>query len=491
MKILKTFNLNRIRNKEWYHQRFDGCPMFINFIAEAEIRKEKRKLKGTEADIRVCFYEDGKADWHLDMKDVDRGAQAIIKLATKDPHTSKKLLALWKKDEGLFDKFFIEFRKLDLKKLSDPELNKLWNGYYTLSINRLTSSSIIDHFALGTDKIIRDVLRAELKNKYKTETEFTNLFSISTAPTHQSFINLAEIELLKIITGKSKETLEQYQKRYFWTRNNYYSAHILSVKHFQDEVKHWKTGKKNLAAEFKKLQDTPIRNRKEKAKLYKKFKLSSLLKNLIKISEDFTWWQDERKRATYLNIHIGCELLKEIGPRFGYTLEELKYATAAEIETIVKSKIPSRNELQIRMKGCAFIAEKKGYYITTGKAVGQIKKIVLGDADHSAITEFRGLSASTGKATGTVKVVKSATEIAKVKKGDILVAVMTRPDYIMGMKVASAIVTNEGGITSHAAIVSRELGIPCIIGTKIATEVLKDGDIAEVDANNGIIRKIG
>ena len=67
---------------------------------------------------------------------------------------------------------------------------------------------------------------------------------------------------------------------------------------------------------------------------------------------------------------------------------------------------------------------------------------------------------------------------------------MTRPDYIAGMKKAAAIVTNEGGITCHAAIVSRELGIPCIIGTKIATQVFKDGDLVEVNANHGWVRKI-
>lgn len=113
---------------------------------------------------------------------------------------------------------------------------------------------------------------------------------------------------------------------------------------------------------------------------------------------------------------------------------------------------------------------------------------MLGDKKLSAIRDFRGLSASTGKAIGHVKVVRSSTQIDKVKPGDILVAVMTRPDYIVAMKRAAAIVTNEGGITSHAAIVSRELGIPCIIGTKIATEVLKDGDLVEVDANNGFVK---
>lgn len=490
MKILKSFDLNRIRNKKWYHQRFDGCPMFINFIAEAETRNEKRKPKGTEADIRVCFFDDGKADWYLDMKDVKRGSDTIIRLAKKDPKAPFKLLNAWKKDEDKFERFFFDFLKINLKKLSDEELQNLWREYHILAINRLTSSSIIDHFSLGTDKLIGEMLRKETKGLFKTESEFTKIFSTATAPVHQSFINLAEIELLKIILGETKESLQDYQKRYFWSKNNYDTAYELSVKHFQHEVRSWKASGKNLQLELKRIKKTPIINKLEKEKLFKKVKLSSLLRNLIKISEDFTWWQDERKRATYFNIHIGYKLLVEIGRRLGHTLMELKYATAFEVDDIFKTKKPSRKELMDRIKGCVFIAKKNGYYIETGKEVDKTRKIVLGKKDFSEVKDFRGLSASTGKAIGKARIIKSATEINKVKTGDILVAVMTRPDYIMGMKKAAAIVTNEGGITSHAAIVSRELGIPCIIGTKIATEVLKDGDLVEVNANHGWVRKL-
>ena len=136
------------------------------------------------------------------------------------------------------------------------------------------------------------------------------------------------------------------------------------------------------------------------------------------------------------------------------------------------------------------IVSREGYQMITGAMVDKVKKITLGDNKKDEIQDIRGLSASVGRAVGRVKIIGSAREINKVNQGDILVAVMTRPDYIAGMKKAAAIVTNEGGITCHAAIVSRELSIPCLIGTKIATEVFKDGDLAEVNANHGWMRKI-
>jgi pyruvate,water dikinase len=100
---------------------------------------------------------------------------------------------------------------------------------------------------------------------------------------------------------------------------------------------------------------------------------------------------------------------------------------------------------------------------------------------------LEGAAASPGIGTGHVKLLKSPKEIKKVKKGDVLVAKMTSPDYVPAMKKASAIVTDQGGMTSHAAIVSRELGIPCVVGTKQATSMLKEGVVVSVDGSKGYI----
>ncbi len=76
----------------------------------------------------------------------------------------------------------------------------------------------------------------------------------------------------------------------------------------------------------------------------------------------------------------------------------------------------------------------------------------------------------------------------KFSKGEILVSGMTRPEFVPLMKKAKAIITNEGGITTHAAIVSRELKIPCIIGTKVATDILKNGDLVELNTEKGVVK---
>ena len=104
---------------------------------------------------------------------------------------------------------------------------------------------------------------------------------------------------------------------------------------------------------------------------------------------------------------------------------------------------------------------------------------------------IQGVVASKGTIiTGQVQVILNDDEVKHFTAGNILVTTMTSPYYVPAMKQAKVIITDEGGITCHAAIVSRELGVPCVIGTKIATRVLKDGDIVEVDATSGVVKKL-
>lgn len=146
-------------------------------------------------------------------------------------------------------------------------------------------------------------------------------------------------------------------------------------------------------------------------------------------------------------------------------------------------------------------SRKAKYCFVDGESVGAIsfkeylvdhpEILYIDDAVHfSDVKEFRGQIAHKGFVKGKVKIVRTTQDASQVIEGDIIVSPMTVPDFLLAMKRAAAFITDEGGITCHAAIVSRELGKPCIIGTKIATKVLKDGDFVEVDAEKGIVRII-
>lgn len=167
------------------------------------------------------------------------------------------------------------------------------------------------------------------------------------------------------------------------------------------------------------------------------------------------------------------------------------FRLAEIIEYFISERMPDRAMLDARLEGyilfgCDLLLERDFSEFLTSRDFAYADLTV-----DAGITEFKGQVASLGGSIrGVVQIILNTHEVQHFERGRILVTSMTSPEYVSAMKEAVAIVTNEGGVTCHAAIVSRELGIPCVIGTKVATKVLKDGDMVEVDAEKGIVRKI-
>lgn len=161
------------------------------------------------------------------------------------------------------------------------------------------------------------------------------------------------------------------------------------------------------------------------------------------------------------------------------------------IEAFSANTLSARKKRLIleRKRGVA-LYNSRLYSLSKLKEILKFNKVKIESGTAKNISQLYGNSAFGGKVSGVVKVVLLNREIGKVNKGDILVADMTSPDYVTAMKKSAAVITDEGGITCHAAITARELKIPCVIGTKIATKVLKDGDKIEVDADSGVINII-
>lgn len=134
--------------------------------------------------------------------------------------------------------------------------------------------------------------------------------------------------------------------------------------------------------------------------------------------------------------------------------------------------------------------DKGKFWILQTRPVTTLKKFSPNKSKSEEIKRkviLKGVAAGPGLVSGLVQIVKSAKELKKVEKGEILVTSMTTPDFVLAMKKAVAIVTDKGGQTSHAAIVSRELGIPCVVGTEKATKVLKNGRAITVNGAKGEI----
>ncbi len=176
--------------------------------------------------------------------------------------------------------------------------------------------------------------------------------------------------------------------------------------------------------------------------------------------------------------------LRYISEKHNLPMEIVGAMRVSEFEKALLGKpTVTIDELKNRLKGSVFVKEDNKWNLYTGERYEYWKNKmqrthngeVVGDVAFSGITQ------------GRVVIHLSWTDTTEVKDGDVLVTGMTNPQMIPLLKKASAIVTDEGGITCHAAIISRELRKPCIVGTKNATQVLKDGDLVEVNANEGFV----
>lgn len=191
---------------------------------------------------------------------------------------------------------------------------------------------------------------------------------------------------------------------------------------------------------------------------------------------------------------VGLHLRQWLGQYLtagGYPTEFIKLMSVKEIKDLVnKQSLPPKSKLLARSKRFVYINNKILPITDFPKFLKQ-SRIKLDQDNNANKPECQGSVAYSGKTyRGKVQTIFNSSEVINFKKGNILVTPMTSPEYLPAMKTAKAVVTDEGGITSHAAITARELKIPTIIGTKFATKVFKDGDLVEVDANKGIVRKI-
>ncbi len=164
--------------------------------------------------------------------------------------------------------------------------------------------------------------------------------------------------------------------------------------------------------------------------------------------------------------------------------KDLDFVSMSEV---TENKLPSKSEISKRQKGWLYY---RGDISLDPKKYIADNKIKLMQEIFDANEEIRGQTACKGQAEGKAVVIFELDDLKRVQKGNIIVAPMTTPDMMTAIGKAAAIITDEGGITCHAAIVSRELKIPCIIGTGNATKMIKDGDLLKVDANNGVVEKL-
>ena len=266
------------------------------------------------------------------------------------------------------------------------------------------------------------------------------------------------------------------------------------AKHYEEELRELqKQDVGELSCQFNELKKYTRVRRSDIAVIVKKYNLSV---RELQVFVDFSLVLDARNEAEYLMSYCSYHVLplyKEMCKRLFLSTKQLRTLYEDEVVAVLRGQLNPTKILHERREISGYGYDKamlKRYLFATPEAKKLFAYLEKTTGYIGENNSGKGICASVGRTVGQAKIVAGPQDNYKVKKGDIMISVVTMVDYLPAMKNASAIVTEVGSLTCHAAVVSREFGVPCVVSFKNATKIFKDGDMVEVDADKGVVRKI-
>lgn len=258
--------------------------------------------------------------------------------------------------------------------------------------------------------------------------------------------------------------------------------------YYIDLIKDWVKFKEKPSVVLQNIKKDKLKLIKDQQHLIKSLSLTKDEKNIVKLAQKVAFVKPYRRflqSQAYFNFE---PVLKEIARRLKLTLAQVRFLLPEEIEKYLNGVTVAENVINQRMNFSVYFNKRGQRIILSGRRAFQHLLTVEKDKKNYNVKKINGSTAYPGIVRGSVVVINMPADMDKMKQGSILVSSATSPNLMPAIRQAAAIVTDEGGITCHAAIVARELKIPCVIGTKFATKALKDGYMVEVDANQAIVK---
>lgn len=510
MKVLKTFPLSLTKKTAGQFNKSFHAKLFTLFASSMSELMQLAKDFPVHYKYCLCFIKDDFGQWFLGADSIERVRKYIVKQANNNFGQINKYYLRWQKNWQKFLKLNKQLIDFDLNSLPDKRLYKVFTDFYGLYLKVGGVAYISDAFmSSGETDWLQEVINQELGRIYKNIEKVKKVASDLISPVHLSFVLEEEFELLKLapslidsngrlinfkkLSVRQLAQLEYHAEKYYWMNNNYYNVEFYNAASVYEHLVHLLDGlhqeKRDLKLFLSERQRELQENKRKRSELINDIRLPKKIKSLIQVANLFSKWKDVRKSGVYRGMAIFDKFLVEFARRSGYTKKEVTFLVFPEIKDLLLNKKDFQSVIKDRQRQVFFVVRPNDYLLVSGQEADKYFAC-LSDGLDVETKKFKGAVASKGIAQGVVRMIRKTEEMAKFKEGEILVTNNTTPEFVPIMKKAAAIITEQGGITSHAAVVSRELHKPCIIGVKGITTVLKTGVRVEVDANHGIIKII-
>ena len=460
------------------------------YIIAQSYCKNMQDSLGLSFGITLVEYLNGVMYWYASEAGVKKVAKQALVLVKKDKIFLNKIIKKYNQKMLPLAKLASGIYKTNLNKKTNQELWQMFDKYLKLYKQAYPWSEPI---VLGLEESLGSYLKEYLSKKINNSEELTTTYSILSAPREKSFAKQEEDDLLNIalkIKNKKNINLEKvikiHAQKYSWLPYDY-GLDLWNEKYFSIVLDHiLKQGdmESRLLSSKRYFNQLP----KQQTELEKKYKIDKVHKDLFNNLRLATYLQDYKKGKFTLVHYYIVGLLEEIAKRLNIQRELMQYYLPKELEkALLNNLFVKDDELKNRSINSLFVFNQNSIKIFLGAEASKIlmehKKIVINKK-----SLLLGVTASAGCYIGKVRIIREASEIKNIKKGEVLITTMTSPEYVPALRLAGAVVTDQGGIMCHAAILSREIGVPCIVGTGLATKLFQTGDVVEVNADQNFVR---
>lgn len=466
---------------EWYHVYW----FHSSFVDGLTLRIKKELGIGLS---QAVFEQDGHI-FRIYMSKSEWGflGKTYLKEIINDPEKLNKILIGIREAADKLMKLSNSISKKKVDSLSSEEIINVLESYNIVH-HDLWSLGMIPNVLEMQQSILSDHLKDYLQEKSLTAIELLDAFQALSIPREDSITQRESADLLELAKVNNRRGLRTHYKKYKWLTFGWIGPDT-DYSFFEDQFNSLVADKKSLKA----AESALLKHKKfigNKKKYIRQLSITPEYQNLFRLLEEILFLKAYRIDALYISYSAIWPILKRIARDNDLSLKQIYGLPVPQLVGYLRSGKFDVNRINDILKYSVEYYDGTKLKFHTGLRAKNIVSAVKSSLvlDQKTGNELIGECAWPGKVKGIVKIINQASEMNKIKVGEILVSNITDPSLLPAMKKASAFVTNSGGLTCHAAITARELKTPCVVGTKVATKVLKDGDLVEVDANKGIVR---
>lgn len=433
----------------------------------------------------VClYYQDNKLwsytplnDWEDALDNISK--QFINPKKYSNPNIIERCYWYYNRKETLLVKFLKEHSKTNLKELSNEELYDLLFNWYQITLNQIYFINLAP-VELGLQRAI-----SELSNKLGiSSVDVSTLYSLdgNTAVIGEEYAFYKA--MLKATDKNIDRIIKKHLEKYSYVTIGYGSKPMGSDVLYKRYEKIKDMDKEQIEKRIKEIEDYPKLIKEKKEEVLSRIN-NEQIAELFDLAAKLGLMRDRKKAFLGKSVEYRNKIFDEINRRFNITDDLLKHYIMDDFyNLLVLNKELDIEEVNERKQG-VYISNVSMVSIGETAREAYYSEFKNDTEDKSILEKRRGICASVGVVRGRARVCLTFEESNKLEKGEILVTYGTDFDFMNAIVKSSGIITEEGGILSHASVISRELKKPCIIAFKGITKVIKDGDLIEIDAENG------